>query len=225
MKRKFVFGMGTGCCGTASLAYLLNSQESALVGHELFPILPWSTAEEARLFFMNSKWEQLNHESHLYDLVGDVGFYYLPYVRFLMYNLEQEKIGEDVDFSFIVLKRNKKEVINAYLDKFKRQNNNPLQTTVPFGVTRNQWDSCYPKYEGVPLSVAIECFYEDYYTETDYLMNKWPNHVKLVNISELNTLEGVNSILDFVGVKNKNVIVDARKNKREDATIFKKGKR
>lgn len=26
-KRKFVFGLGTGCCGTSSLAYLLNEQK------------------------------------------------------------------------------------------------------------------------------------------------------------------------------------------------------
>ena len=224
MKRKFVFGMGTGCCGTASLAYLLNSQENAFVGHELFPILPWSTDKTARLFFMNSKWEQLNHESHLYDLVGDVGFYYLPYVRFLMYNLEEEKIGEDVDFKFIVLKRNKKEVIDAYIEKFKRQSNNPLQIN-DFRARRDMWDMCYPKYENVSLPIAIECYYEDYYAETDYLMNKWPNHVKLVDISDLNTHVGVNNILDFVGVSNKKIIVNARKNKRKEATIFEEEKK
>ena len=68
--RRFIFGMGTGCCGTASLAWLLNSQENAFVGHELFPILPWSTSQKARDNFAANKWEQLNHESHLYGLVG-----------------------------------------------------------------------------------------------------------------------------------------------------------
>jgi len=224
MKRKFVFGMGTGCCGTASLAYLLNSQENAFVGHELFPILPWRTDKTARLFFMNSKWEQLNHESHLYDLVGDVGFYYLPYVRFLMYNLEEEKIGEDVDFKFIVLKRDKKEVINAYLDKFKRQNNNPLQIRTPLSIRRNKWDMCFPKYEGVSLEIAIECYYEDYYAETNYLLNKWPDYVKLIDISELNNADSVRNILEFVGLQTPKIIVGTRKNKREEATIFSEGK-
>ena len=45
------------------------------------------------------------------------------------------------------------------------------------------WDMCYPKYEDVSLPIALECYYEDYYAETDYLMNKWPNYVKLVDIS------------------------------------------
>ena len=223
MKRKFVFGMGTGCCGTASLAYLLNNQENAFVGHELFPILPWSTEKTARLFFMNSKWEQLNHESHLYDLVGDVGFYYLPYVRFLMYNLEEEKIGDDVDFKFIVLKRNKKEVIEAYLDKFKRQNNNPLQIK-DFRARKDMWDMCFPKYDGVPLPIAVECYYEDYYAETNYLLNKWPDYVKLIDISELNNADSVRNILEFVGIENPKIIVGTRKNKREEATIFSEGK-
>ena len=40
-KKTLVFGIGTGRCGTTSLAKLLNSQENAFVGHELSPILPW----------------------------------------------------------------------------------------------------------------------------------------------------------------------------------------
>jgi hypothetical protein len=222
MKRKFVFGMGSGCCGTASLAHLLNSQRNAFVGHELFPILPWSTSERARLFFMSSKWEQLNHESHLYDLVGDVAFYYLPYVRFLMYNLEEEKIGKDIDFKFIVLKRNKKEVIDAYIEKLKRQKNNPfqIQSTI-LDPQRDRWDICFPKYEGVSLPIAIECYYEDYYAEVNYLLNKWPNHVKLIDVSDLNNEDSVKDILSFAGVQNPRIIVGTRKNKREEATIFK----
>ena len=75
----------------------------------------------------------------------------------------EEKVGEDVDFKFIILKRDKEEVISAYLEKFKRQNNNPLQVVAPLGVNRDKWDACFPKYEYVPLRIAIECYYEDYF--------------------------------------------------------------
>ena len=76
-----VFGMGTDRCGSASLSYLLNEQEGALVGHELGPVLPWDTKDQAGIQF---RWEQLQHQSHLYPVVGDVGVYYLPYIPMLM---------------------------------------------------------------------------------------------------------------------------------------------
>lgn len=216
-KRKFVFGMGTGCCGTATLAYILNNQPNAFVGHELAPILSWSTSTDAQDFFAKNKWEQLNHESHLYDLVGDVGSYYLPYVRFLMNNLNTE-LGEEVDFKFIILKRDKKEVISAFVDKFERQNNNTLQNVS--NTRKDEWDKCFPKYDNLSLPVAIECYYEDYYAEAHYLISVFPEHVRIYDIEDLNSETKVKDILDFVGVENPRILVGARKNKREDVTLF-----
>ena len=216
-KRKFVFGLGTGCCGTASLAHLLNDQPNSFVGHELAPILPWSTSESARQNFSIKKWEQLNHESHLYDLVGDVGSYYLPYVRFLMENLETP-LGNDVDFKFIILRRDKKEVISAFLEKLKRQKNNPLQN-IP-SVLKNEWDNSFPKYDGVSLEVAIECYYEDYYAESRFLINRWPENIRIYETEDLNDISKVVEILEFVGVEHPRITVGNRKNKRADVTVF-----
>ena len=218
MKRKFVFGLGTGCCGTSSLAYLLNAQPGALVGHELFPILPWGTDEHARKYFIENKWEQLNHESHLFELVGDVGSYYLPYARFLMFNLESLK--EEVQFKFIVLKRDRGEVVSAFVEKFKRQNNNPFQINKAFGVRSDNWDNSFPKFEaGASLENCIEWYYDDYYAEADYLLKTYSDNFMMYDIEDLNNESKVLELLDFVGVEKPNVIL-ARKNKREDATIF-----
>lgn len=209
--------MGTGCCGTASLAHLLNNQENAFVGHELAPILSWSTTPEAQSFFAVNKWEQLNHESHLYDLVGDVGSYYLPYVRFLISNLDLP-IGNEVDFRFIILKRDKSEVIPAFLDKFKRQGNNPLQAEST--ARKDEWDKCFPKYEGMTLENAVGSYYEDYYTEARYLTSTYSDLVRLYDTHDLNSEDKVKEMLDFVGISNPRILVGARKNKREDVTIF-----
>ena len=218
MKRKFVFGLGTGCCGTSSLAYLLNSQPGAFVGHELFPILPWGTDELARRYFIENKWEQLNHESHLFELVGDVGSYYLPYARFLMFNLESLK--DEVEFKFIILKRKREEVVSAFLEKFKRQNNNPFQVHKAFGVRSDNWDDSFPKFEdGVPLEKCIEWYYDDYYAEADHLLKTYPDNFRIYSVEDLNDELKVSELLSFVGVEKPNIIL-ARKNKREDATIF-----
>lgn len=218
MKRKFVFGLGTGCCGTSTLAYILNEQTGALVGHELFPILPWSTENYAKRFFIDNKWEQLNHESHLYSLVGDVGSYYLPYARFLMFNLD--KLSSEVDFKFIVLKRDKKEVVDAFLEKFKRQNNNPFQYKNGEVIKSDIWDQSFPKYDDKhSLKQCIEWYYDDYYLEVDHLLETYPNNFKIYDTEDLNNELKILEILEFVGVENPKVVL-VRKNKREDATIF-----
>ncbi len=208
--------MGTGCCGTASLAWLLNNQEDSFVGHELFPILPWSTSVEAQNNFAKNKWEQLNHESHLYGVVGDVATYYLPYVRFLLRNLNTTLKG-DVDFRFIILKRNKEEVVDAFLDKFKRQGNNPLQIKNDPALKKDEWDNSFPKYNpDIPLNIAIECYWEDYYAEADWLVENYPDHVRIFETHELNNDDKVVEILKFAGYENPKVFTGVRKNKRED---------
>ena len=98
-KKKVVFGLGSGRCGSASLAYLLNEQKGALVGHEMGPILPWNTEDMSGIQF---RWEQLQHQSHLYPIVGDVGIYYLPYIPMLMRSLEAvPALNENYEYKFI----------------------------------------------------------------------------------------------------------------------------
>tara|TARA_R110000851_G_scaffold25240_15_gene72954 strand:- start:450 stop:1130 length:681 start_codon:yes stop_codon:yes gene_type:complete len=225
--RKFVFGLGTGCCGTSSLAWLLNSQDGAFVGHELFPILPWSTSSEAQRFFADNKWEQLNHESHLYDIVGDVGSYYLPYARFLMNNLSLSLLSpakNEIDFKFIILQRDKKEVVDAFIEKFKRQKNNPLQVSKSgiqsCSAAAKIWDKSFPKYASdASLEECVGWYWEDYYAEANYLLNEYPEHFKLYNVKDLNNENKVLELLNFVGVENPKILL-ARKNKREDVSIF-----
>ena len=109
MKKKVVFGLGSGRCGSASLAYLLNEQKGALVGHEMAPVLPWVTTDLTGIQF---RWEQLQHQSHLYPMVGDVGIYYLPYIPMLMRSWsEVPALNESYIYKFVILKRDREEVV------------------------------------------------------------------------------------------------------------------
>ena len=211
--RKYVFGMGSGCCGTSSLSVLLNEQPRAFVGHELAPTLPWQATREAVQEFTVFKWNQLNHQGSLFDLVGDVGTYYLPYVRFLMhqYNLA---LKDECEFKFIILKRDKEETIQAFLDKFKRQNNNPLQNNKSPGQFADSWDASFPKYEGVSLREATSMYYDDYYREAESLLNDFPNRVRLYMMNDLNSEEKVEELLRFSGFENPNVIINIKENQR-----------
>lgn len=210
-KKKFVFGMGSGCCGTASLALLLNSQHNALVSHELAPILTWDTREGKNL--MQFRYGQLDHQGHLYDLVGDVGLYYLPYIGFLMKSLtDVPQLKEGYDFKFVILKRDKDSVVKSFLAKFKRQRNNPLQNHGDKSLKVDEWDKAFPKYDDLTLEQAISFYYYDYYTKAEAYANKFPDNVKIFDVGDLNTEQGVRSILEFVGVENPNVVVGIKKN-------------
>ena len=210
-KKKVIFGLGSGRCGTASLAYLLNDQEGAWIGHETGPVLPWDVSDLAGIQF---RWEQLQHQSHLYSTVGDVGIYYLPYISMLMQSHEQIAfINQNYTLKFIVLQRDKNEVVESFLEKFRRQNNNPLQINKAPGTKADEWDECFPKYEGVSLKNAIEMFYDDYYEESEKMVRVYPDNVRVFSVNNLNTEEGVLQIFNFAGIENPRVTTSIRKNK------------
>jgi len=209
-KRKLVFGMGSGRCGTASLALLLNNQENSLVTHEMFPVLPWDISNTTSVQF---RWEQLHHQSHLYDMVGDVAAYYLPYVEFLMRSLAQvPHLQKGFDFKFIILRRDPHEVVQSFLLKFERQNNNPLQNHGDPSIVQNEWDACYPKYDDVSLPQAVELYCKDYYAKAQELQELFPENVRIFEMKCLNSEEGVLSMLNFIGIENPRVITGIRKN-------------
>ena len=209
-KRKIVFGLGPGRCGSASLALLLNSQKNALVSHELFPIIPWNTADPYNAQF---RWEQFHHQTHLFDLVGDVAMYYLPWVEFFMSSLTQlPHLINGFDFKFIVMHRDIEEIVQSFLVKFKRQNNNPLQNHNDPSITVNEWDACFPKHDDMPLEEAIRMYCSDYYKVSEELQKKYPDNVKIFDVESLNSKEGVMSILAFVGIENPVAITGIKRN-------------
>jgi len=209
-KKKVIFGLGSGRCGTASLAYLLNDQKDAFIGHEMPPVLPWDTSDLTGLQF---RWDQMQHQSHLYSMVGDVGIYYLPYIPTLIRSHDSIPfINQNYVIKFIILQRDRKEVINSFMKKFIRQNNNPLQTEKAPGTVVDEWDECFPKYDGVTLRDAVGMFYDDYYKESERLSLLHPDIVSIFPVDNLNTEEGVLQILDFVGVDDPRILVSIKKN-------------
>jgi len=205
-----VFGMGSGRCGSASLSYLLNEQEGAYVGHELGPILPWDTKDQTGIQF---RWEQLQHQSHLYPVVGDVGMYYLPYIPMLMKSHAMVPfINQNYVLKFVILQRDRDAVVKSYLRHFARQNNNPLQTEKAEGVKVDEWDECFPKYDGVTLEEAIGLFYDDYYAYAEKMIEAFPNNAALFSTEDMNSSAGVTKILGFVGITEPRVVTELKKN-------------
>ena len=51
------------------------------------------------------------------------------------------------------------------------------------------------------------------------MVKAYPDNFRIYNVEDLNDEDKVSELLTFVGVEKPNIIL-ARKNKREDATIF-----
>ncbi len=207
IKKKLVFGLGSGRCGTASLAYLMSQQESTHASHELFPLLPWEIDVEILQF----KWNLMNHQSHLFDVIFDAGIYYFPYVIPLINSWKTHQYAQDrFDLRFICLKRDRAEVVKSFLRKFELQNNNPLQNHGNPDLA-TEWDLCFPKYSGCSLEEAIGHFYDDYYRAVESIEKEYKDIFKLFDVEHLNSEEGVGKILNFVGYEDPKIITQIRK--------------
>lgn len=128
-----VLGIGTGRCGTTSLAHLLDGCRGCKVYHEMgapAAALSWDFDSEAA----QSKLEQLRRLKGI--VTGDVAFYYLNYVPFFFECLE--------DLRIIHIYRGKSEVIRSFMSKTPDRNH-----WMPGDATTRpdpHWDSCFPNY-------------------------------------------------------------------------------
>ena len=211
MKKKFVICTGSGRCGTSSLSFLLNSQESSLVTHELFPILPWfetskMTAKSAES--LQFKLFQMSHQMHNYDIVGDSGSYYLPYLPYIIKTFEN---SDQYELKIVILKRNKIKTVDSFKIKFETQNNNPLQN---HDGVKNEWDNSFPKYDhDLTLKQAIEKYYDDFYKLAEKLEKTHNNVVKIFNTEVLNSKKELELLFEHLGIENPKLATNIVKNK------------
>jgi hypothetical protein len=78
MKSSLILGLGTGRCGTHSLAELLNRQPDAAFTHEDFPLLDWKPLP-GRPGIATRITRIRNSRSARF--LGDVASFYLPHVE------------------------------------------------------------------------------------------------------------------------------------------------
>lgn len=203
-KKTLVFGIGTGRCGTTSLAKLLNSQENAFVGHELSPILPW----EQNINAIRNRILQLDHQIHA-ELIGDVGMYYLPYVDCLC----KTNINDIFNLKFIAIKRDKVSTVNSLIKKLDNKYN-PFQKHDGTKWEHYQWDKSFPKYDN-RLTVFDACckYWDEYYDRVEKLVEEFPTNVKCFDLNDMNSKHKVDEMLSFINIKNRNTISNIHINK------------
>lgn len=194
MLRKFIIGLGTGRCGTNSLADLLNMQPGINISHEyLFP-LPWNFSLEVI-------------QRRIYDLRkknGDVAFYYLNYVEHINSVYPSSK--------FVCLKRDKAGTIMSYMKKSENRNNWIEHNGNKWSKSKFFYNS-YPKFDVELKEEALDKYYELYYSKARKLEETMPNF-KIFDLNDLNTQSGVLKILDFCGFEKDemNIIIQIKVN-------------
>ena len=181
-EKKYIFGLGTGRCGTVSLTELFNIQNSSFFSHEMGsrPYLPW---DMERVKIVNRLFELSNNKN---KFVGDVAFFLLPYINEILKYIPESK--------FVILQRDKKETISSYMKKTEgrnhwvKHNGNIWQN--------DSWDVCYPKFYVDSKKEALAEYYDLYYK----LCRKIPEESCFwMNTEDLNNKEISLQMLEWCG--------------------------
>lgn len=96
VQQRIVLGIGSGRCGTLSLARVLSRQPGVMVSHEDPPLLPWERDPDNRVLRERfARWRRTRQAA----IVGDVASFYLPYVA--------EAIGLELAIRIVCLVRSR----------------------------------------------------------------------------------------------------------------------
>lgn len=183
---QLVIGLGTGRCGTDSLAHLLDAQAGADVTHEIFKHkLPWQHGEKRIDKFL--QWMKLQTDQRL---VGDVAFAYLPYVGYILSRWPNAK--------FVCLQRDRTATIASFLKKTPERNHWLEHDGGQWQA--DQWDVCFPKYTAASKAEAIAFYWDEYYAIAGELQEIYPAAFRIFPTSALNQPEGQRAILYFLGI-------------------------
>ncbi len=198
--RQYVFGLGTGRSGTVSLSRLLKAQASSSVTHEVRPLLPWKYDQgliDERLDYLAQRPTRM---------VGDVAYYYLPYVRYIAERLPEAR--------FVCMRRNREMVIDSQMRK--TQNYNLWADHDGSRWDLNEiWDPTMPSYEAMEKEDAIARYWDEYNEETLQLSEELGDRFRIFDLEQtFHDAEAVGVLLDHVGIarEHQNVVVDIHEN-------------
>jgi hypothetical protein len=191
---RLIIGTGSGRCGTHSLAELFDSQENIVAFHEMKPVMPWKFSRKhfhervARLGLMDG-------------IICDVALYHSAYLSHFIRKWPSTRV--------IVLQRDKEMTVASFnmafiaKDYFRDDEETPMD-----------WKAAFPTYSKDESKwSATQKYYEDYYNRIAELVKRYPKNIRIFDTNCLNTEAGVEAILDFAGIKDRNIITGIQKHK------------
>lgn len=206
---RVMFGLGTGRCGTNSLAALIALQPGAIGGHERRgPRIAWTGGEHEVDRVLDEITAELAGGA---TLVGEIGLYYLPYAVRIRARFPEVR--------FVVLQRDRASTIESFLEKTADKSNHWAPTRR--FARHARWDHCFPTYQAVlPKAEAIGRYWDEYYAMTDALERAEPATFLTVRTEALGLPETQRRILDFLGVPRERQVLSEglATNRAEDVT-------
>lgn len=202
---QLVIGLGTGRCGTDSLAYFLDLQEGANVSHELFKHkLRWQGGEKQIDKLL--QWMKLQTDQ---TLVGDVAFAYLPYVGYILSRWPTAK--------FICLQRDRTETIESFIKKTPGRNHWVQHDGAQWQADR--WDGCFPHYAAPSKPEALGRYWDEYYATAAELQAAYPAAFRIFPTTALNQREGQQALLSFIGIPHQQMRLPARVHENQSPSV------
>lgn len=190
--QQLIIGLGTGRCGTVSLASFLNAQSNTRVIHEgtiggKHHLFHWNGGSDEVITWLETLRQHLRKQRF-----GDVAYYFLPHVEVILERWPDAK--------FVVLKRERSATVESYLHKTRGLNH-------WMDHNGSEWwfdpvyDPTYPTLDAPSKKAAVERYWDLYYHRIDTLLTTYPDAFTLHNMHDLNSLEGRREILSFLGYK------------------------
>lgn len=174
-------GIGTGRCGTVSLARIVDACERTLVWHENPAFrLPWASREDGplRAFAEHAAWGRANRST-----IGDVALYWLPHV---------ERLRELVpDLKVICLRRDRDATIASLERKMPGYTTLRLQDRPHLP----EWWDVFPRIEAPTIRAAWEAYYDAYYERASSVRDVL--HVRTEQLDEDATLRAIFDYLEI----------------------------
>ena len=186
---RLMIGLGTGRCGTHSLAALVSLQPGAIGTHERRgAAVAWVGGEREVDAVLDELAADLAAGA---TLVGEIGLYYLPYVARIRARFPAAR--------FVVLKRDRARTVESFMEKTADKSNHWAPTRR--FARHARWDHCFPTYDAaLPKREAIGRYWDEYYAATDALERAEPQAFLTVRTEELGAIATQRRILGFLGV-------------------------
>ena len=195
--KRLILGCGSGRCGTASLAAVLNAQFDSCITHEGGTPLPWDAIDRP----YNINIEIMRH--YPMEVVGDVSFWWLKYVGDVVKDFPGARI--------VCLKRDKEETLRSFLKCSSVFDSNHYTDILSQHYDHDKWPlnapdsvalrACFPHYDAT-IENAIRMYWTDYYNLAYRAEMAFPDNFKVFPMEVLNSHEGVLSILQFCQFRN-----------------------
>lgn len=199
MQKPLILGVGSGRCGTHSLAALLDAQGGVACSHELRPILPW---DDSYAPYLAERFACIRQRPA--QIVGDVSGQYLNYLPQALADPLVRVIG---------LKRDREETVESFVRwKTRNTKGNPWNS---FSLNRRppttegvlHWQMAHPRYPSDDLRECLRLYWTEYYQRLEAIAAAHPGRVRIYATDALNDQAMVRQMLSFVGVAPQDQII------------------